>query len=230
MAFKRSSVRSRLSPPNLLASKPCALRLFVLSLKIAFYFCPMPYTIQNGYLVSQKQVPSPHFSARPNSEDISLLVIHYISLPPEQFGGNFIDDFFQGKLEPSRHPYFQEIKDLRVSAHCLIKRNGEVTQYVNFNDMAWHAGLSNFAGREKCNEFSIGIELEGSNNQPFTEAQYIALANLTKAIQQTYPQITNERITGHQHISPKRKEDPGRYFAWDYYRQKLQQAQFRLLK
>ena len=149
------------------------------------------------------------------------MVIHYISLPPEQFGEHFIDDFFQGKLDPNLHPYFQEIKDLRVSAHCLINRQGEITQYVNFNDMAWHAGLSNFEGREKCNEFSIGIELEGSNNQPFTQAQYESLVVLTQAIQTAYPAITDERITGHQHISPGRKQDPGQYFAWDYYKQLL---------
>ncbi|AGI33239.1 TPA: 1,6-anhydro-N-acetylmuramyl-L-alanine amidase AmpD [Mannheimia haemolytica] len=180
--------------------------------------------IEQGCLTGQKQVPSPHFSQRPDQEDISLLVIHYISLPPEEFGGNFIDLFFQGKLEPTAHPYFEEIKDLRVSAHCLINREGEITQYVNFNDMAWHAGVSCFEGREKCNEYSIGIELEGSNNQPFTQAQYQSLANLTKAIQQSYPQITDERITGHCHIAPERKIDPGQYFDWAYYKHLLNEA------
>ncbi|MFA9489281.1 MULTISPECIES: 1,6-anhydro-N-acetylmuramyl-L-alanine amidase AmpD [unclassified Mannheimia] len=177
--------------------------------------------IENGCLVHQKQVPSPHFSPRANEDDISLLVIHYISLPPEEFGGDFIDLFFQGKLDPSLHPYFEEIKDLRVSAHCLINRKGEITQYVNFNDMAWHAGVSCFEGREKCNEYSIGIELEGSNNQPFTKAQYRALAKLTQSIQENYPQITDERIIGHSNIAPERKIDPGQYFDWDYYRSLL---------
>lgn len=177
----------------------------------------MNLTIENGCLIAQRQVPSPHFNARPYQDDISLLVIHYISLPPEEFGGDFIDQFFQCKLDPSQHPYFEEIKDLRVSAHCLINRKGEITQYVNFNDMAWHAGLSCFEGRDKCNEYSIGIELEGSNNQPFTEAQYQTLAKLTQAIQASYPQITAQRITGHQHISPGRKEDPGQYFDWKKY-------------
>ncbi|HDL5699160.1 TPA: 1,6-anhydro-N-acetylmuramyl-L-alanine amidase AmpD [Mannheimia haemolytica] len=180
--------------------------------------------IEQGCLTGQKQVPSPHFSQRPDQEDISLLVIHYISLPPEEFGGNFIDLFFQGKLEPTAHPYFEEIKDLRVSAHCLINREGEITQYVNFNDMAWHAGVSCFEGREKCNEYSIGIELEGSNNQPFTQAQYQSLANLTNAIQQSYPQITDERITGHCHIAPERKIDPGQYFDWAYYKHLLKES------
>lgn len=180
-----------------------------------------PLKIENGWLVEQKRVPSPHFSSRPNSLDISLLVIHYISLPPEEFGGDFIDRFFQGTLDPTLHPYFEEIKDLRVSAHCLINRQGQITQYVNFNEMAWHAGVSCFEGRERCNEFSIGIELEGSNNQPFTEAQYQALAMLTEVIQIAYPKITKERIVGHNHIAPERKIDPGQYFDWDCYKAML---------
>ncbi|MDG6369787.1 1,6-anhydro-N-acetylmuramyl-L-alanine amidase AmpD [Glaesserella parasuis] len=173
--------------------------------------------IENGWLLNTKKVPSPHFNPRPYQDDISLLVIHYISLPPDEFGGDFIDRFFEGKLDPTLHPYFEEIKDLRVSAHCLINREGQITQYVNFNDMAWHAGVSCFEGREKCNEFSIGIELEGSNNQPFTEAQYQTLASLTQAIMQSYPQITPERIAGHNQIAPERKIDPGQYFEWGYY-------------
>lgn len=177
-------------------------------------------TIKDGWL-NQRTVLSPHFSERPNTDDISLLVIHYISLPPDEFGGDFIDRFFQGRLDPAAHPYFEEIKDLRVSAHCLINREGDITQYVNFNEMAWHAGISSFQGREKCNEFSIGIELEGSNNQPFTQAQYRSLAALTRQIMRHYPQITAERIVGHSDIAPDRKIDPGQYFDWDYYRSLL---------
>lgn len=177
----------------------------------------MNLSIRNGKLIHQRQVSSPHFNQRPRENDISLLVIHYISLPPEKFGGNFIDQFFLGKLDPTIHPYFEEIKDLRVSAHCLINRKGEITQYVNFNDMAWHAGLSEFNGRDKCNEYSIGIELEGSNNQPFTMQQYQSLAKLTKEIITEYPTITPERIVGHNDISPGRKIDPGQYFDWEYY-------------
>lgn len=173
--------------------------------------------IEQGWL-NQKQVVSPHFSERPQNDDISLLVIHYISLPPEEFGGDFIDRFFQGTLDPTLHPYFAEIKDLKVSAHCLINRQGEITQYVNFNQIAWHAGLSNFEGREKCNEFSIGIELEGSNNKPFTEQQYHTLAKLTHLLMKCYPNITPERIVGHSDIAPGRKIDPGQYFDWAYYR------------
>lgn len=174
--------------------------------------------IKNGWLSGEKRVLSPHFDPRPDVSDISLLVIHYISLPPEEFGGDFIDRFFEGTLDPTIHPYFEEIKDIRVSAHCLINRKGEITQYVNFNDMAWHAGLSNFEGREKCNEFSIGIEMEGSNEQPFTPEQYQSLAKLTKEIMQAYPQITKERIAGHCDIAPGRKVDPGQYFDWEYYK------------
>ena len=177
--------------------------------------------IEKGWLLNTKQVQSPHFNPRSYQDDISLLVIHYISLPPDEFGGDFIDRFFEGTLDPSLHPYFEEIKDLRVSAHCLINREGQITQYVNFNDMAWHAGVSCFEGREKCNEFSIGIELEGSNNQPFTEAQYQTLAQLTQVIMKDYPQITPERIAGHNQIAPERKIDPGQYFDWAYYRSLL---------
>lgn len=174
--------------------------------------------IKKGWLEKSKKVISPHFNPRPYQDDISLLVIHYISLPPEEFGGDFIDRFFSGTLDPTLHPYFEEIKDLRVSAHCLINRKGEITQYVNFDDMAWHAGVSSFEGRDKCNEYSIGIELEGSNNQPFTDAQYHSLARLTKTLQRHYPQITNARIAGHNQIAPERKIDPGQYFDWAHYR------------
>lgn len=182
--------------------------------KIIFF---MRKNIENGRLKNARWLESPHFDQRPEPQDISLLVIHYISLPPEQFGGGYIDDFFLGKLNSEIHPYFEEIHQIRVSAHCLIERNGRITQYVNFNDRAWHAGVSSFEGREKCNDFSIGIELEGSNEQPFTEAQYQALARLTKDIIQIYPKITLDRIVGHNHIAPERKIDPGQYFDWARY-------------
>ena len=177
--------------------------------------------IKDGWLVNERRVLSPHFDQRPEPQDISLLIIHYISLPPEQFGGGYIDDFFQGKLDPQAHPYFKEISPLRVSAHCLIERTGRITQYVNFADRAWHAGLSCFDGRDKCNDFAIGIELEGSNEQPFTDAQYLALQALTQEIMRTYPHITKERIVGHCDVSPGRKIDPGQYFDWQRYLQKI---------
>ncbi len=177
-----------------------------------------PYLInQAGWLENEKHCPSPYYDLRPDPQDISLLVIHYISLPPEEFGGGYIDAFFQGKLDPRLHPYFEEIKDLRVSAHCLIDRKGEITQYVSFDDRAWHAGFSCFQGREKCNDFAIGIELEGSNNQPFTEQQYATLQKLTQNLMQRYPQISKDRIVGHSDISPGRKIDPGQYFDWKKY-------------
>ena len=177
--------------------------------------------IKDGWLVSERRVLSPHFDQRPEPQDISLLIIHYISLPPEQFGGGYIDDFFQGKLDAQVHPYFEEISALRVSAHCLIERTGQITQYVNFADRAWHAGLSCFEGRDKCNDFAIGIELEGSNEQPFTDAQYSALQALTQEIMRTYPHITKERIVGHCDVSPGRKIDPGQYFDWQRYLQNI---------
>lgn len=177
--------------------------------------------IKDGWLVNERRVLSPHFDQRPEPQDISLLIIHYISLPPEQFGGGYIDDFFQGKLDAQVHPYFEEISALRVSAHCLIERTGQITQYVNFADRAWHAGLSCFEGREKCNDFAIGIELEGSNEQPFTDKQYTALLALTREIMRVYPHITKKRIVGHCDVSPGRKIDPGQYFDWQWYLQNI---------
>ena len=145
--------------------------------------------IEQGWLKNCRHIFSPHFDARPDIKDISLLVIHYISFQPEEFGGGYIEDIFQGKLDPTIHPYFKEIYRIRVSAHCLIERDGRITQYVSFNQRAWHAGLSGFQGGEKCNDFAIGIELEGSNEQPFTDAQYQAfmsspLRSSTKILQE----------------------------------------------
>lgn len=180
-----------------------------------------PFLIHQGKLIKQKFLPSPHFDQRPDNEKISLLIIHYISLPPEQFGNHFIEDFFLGKLDKTAHPYFEDIADLKVSAHCLIKRTGDVIQFVNFNDRAWHAGVSCFEGREKCNDFAIGIELEGSNNQPFTEVQYQSLILLSRELMKNYPAITKNRIVGHCHVSPGRKIDPGQFFDWQKYLSQL---------
>ncbi|WP_373100876.1 MULTISPECIES: 1,6-anhydro-N-acetylmuramyl-L-alanine amidase AmpD [Pasteurellaceae] len=179
------------------------------------------HTISHGWLTDARKRPSPHYDPRPDPNDISLLVIHYISLPPEQFGGGYIDDFFLGRLDPQAHPYFREISQLRVSAHCLIERTGRVTQYVSFADRAWHAGQSCFQGREKCNDFAIGIELEGSNQQPFTAAQYRALSEITRRLMAQYPLISKERIVGHCDIAPGRKIDPGQYFDWADYLSRL---------
>ena len=174
-----------------------------------------------GWCQQARRVPSPHHNERAAPDDISLLVVHGISLPPGEFGGPFIDDLFMGRLDPDAHPYFAGIHQLRVSAHCLIRRDGELVQYVPFGARAWHAGVSSWQGREACNDFSIGIELEGTDETPYTEAQYRALASLTRAISGRYPAITHEKIVGHCDIAPGRKTDPGASFQWDHLRQLL---------
>ncbi|CAH6933542.1 1,6-anhydro-N-acetylmuramoyl-L-alanine amidase [Vibrio chagasii] len=174
-----------------------------------------------GWYENARHVPSPYFDARPSVDDISLLVVHNISLPPGQFGGPYIEQFFTGQLEPAEHPFFKVIHQMGVSAHCLIRRDGEVVQFVSFLDRAWHAGQSSFAGRERCNDYSIGIELEGSDFVAYTEQQYQALTELTETLVSSFPQITNERITGHQYIAPLRKTDPGLVFDWTKFKGKL---------
>ncbi|MEZ9040463.1 MULTISPECIES: 1,6-anhydro-N-acetylmuramyl-L-alanine amidase AmpD [unclassified Vibrio] len=175
----------------------------------------------NGWYDNARHVPSPYFDARPSADDISLLVVHNISLPPGQFGGPYIELFFTGKLDPKEHPFFKVIHQMGVSAHCLIRRDGEVVQFVSFLDRAWHAGQSSFAGRERCNDYSIGIELEGSDFVAYTEQQYQSLAQLTETLVSNFPQITRQRITGHQYIAPLRKTDPGLVFDWKKYQGQL---------
>lgn len=170
--------------------------------------------IADGWLNGTQRVKSPHFNERPDLEDISLLVIHNISLPPAEFGNHFVEEFFSGKLDCSIHPYFAELKELRVSSHLYIKRTGEVIQFVPFQYRAWHAGVSRFNGRENCNDFSIGIELEGTDHIPFTEQQYSVLADITNQLMRTYPRIKRENIVGHSDIAPGRKTDPGEFFNW----------------
>ena len=165
-------------------------------------------------LQGARQLPSPNYDERPLADDLSLLVVHAISLPPEHFGGGYIDALFHNRLDPAVHPYFAGIASLRVSAHLCIFRDGSITQYVPFDRRAWHAGLSCYEGRERCNDFSIGIELEGSDHQPFDDAQYSALAATARALMQAYPRITPQRITGHSDIAPGRKTDPGPHFDW----------------
>lgn len=176
---------------------------------------------EDGWYSRARQVPSPFCDQRSESSDISLLVVHNISLPPGQFGGPYIEQFFTGKLDPNEHPFFQVIHNMGVSAHCLIRRDGEVVQFVPFSARAWHAGASSFAGRERCNDFSIGIELEGSDFVAYTDKQYQALIAVTREIQKRYPKITLPRITGHQFIAPLRKTDPGLVFDWVRYRSGL---------
>lgn len=163
------------------------------------------------------QLDSPNCDARPDPADISLLVVHCISLPPEQFGGDYISDLFCNRLDPRQHAYFQEIYQLKVSAHVLIRRDGEIVQYVPFDKRAWHAGVSSFLGRERCNDFSIGIELEGSVNQAYEEIQYRQLIALTRSLLRNYPKLSSERIVGHSDIAPGRKTDPGPCFDWQKY-------------
>jgi len=172
----------------------------------------------NYWLEGARHVPSLHYDARPNAAEISLLVVHNISLPPGQYGGNAIEDFFTGQLDQNDHPFFNVIHQMRVSAHCLVRRDGEIVQFVPFNMRAWHAGKSSFAGVDKCNDYSIGIELEGTDFDAYTDQQYQALALLTSLLKRSFPLITSERITGHQYIAPLRKSDPGLTFDWRRFR------------
>ncbi len=173
--------------------------------------------LHEGWLAEARRVPSPHFDCRPDDESPSLLVVHNISLPPGEFGGPWIDALFTGTLDPHAHPFFAEIVHLRVSAHCLIRRDGEIVQYVPFNKRAWHAGVSCYQGREKCNDFSIGIELEGTDTQAYTDAQYQQLAAITRTLIELYPAIA-DNMTGHCDIAPGRKTDPGSAFDWAKFR------------
>ena len=168
----------------------------------------------SGLLDTAHQRPSPNCDERPPGSDIDLLVIHAISLPAGEFGGPWIDDLFCNSLDPAAHPDFEAICELRVSAHALIRRDGSITQYVPFHRRAWHAGQSCHGGREHCNDFSIGIELEGCDAQPFAAIQYARLAELARSLFVAYPHINPQRITGHSDIAPGRKTDPGPYFDW----------------
>ena len=175
-----------------------------------------------GLIAEARQQPSPNCDSRPDDCPASLLVIHGISLPPGKFGGPYIDQLFTNQLNPAEHPYFAEIEHLRVSSHLLIRRDGELVQYVPLNHRAWHAGQSSFDGVERCNDFSIGIELEGTDSDPYTDAQYVTLGLVSLAIMQHYPDINLQRITGHCHIAPERKTDPGPCFDWPRYHDLLQ--------
>ncbi|TKB51625.1 1,6-anhydro-N-acetylmuramyl-L-alanine amidase AmpD [Ferrimonas sediminicola] len=166
---------------------------------------------------------SPFQDARPDGVRIDALVIHNISLLPGQFGSDYVDQLFLGCIQVD-HPLLQQVRGLRVSAHLLIRRDGSVVQYVPFDRRAWHAGVSELAGRHRCNDFSIGIEMEGSDHCPFTMAQYHSLIEVTLSLLESYPDITLDRIVGHSDIAPGRKSDPGPYFDWDLYRQELNKA------
>ena len=165
--------------------------------------------------------PSPHHDERPNEVDIDMVVIHGISLPPGKFGSNDIERFFCGMLDTALHPFFTEIAGLSVSSHLLIKRSGELMQFVPFHRRAWHAGASSFQGKVRCNDFSIGIELEGTDTVPYEAAQYEQLFKVLSLLMQHYPLITPERVVGHVDIAPGRKTDPGPFFDWALLKGKL---------
>lgn len=166
-----------------------------------------------GWFQGIPHCPSPNFNARPGGE-ISLLVVHNISLPPGQFGTGKVQAFFQNRLPVDEHPFFAEIASLQVSAHFFIERDGGLTQFVSCLDRAWHAGVSWFEGRDNCNDFSLGVELEGTDDLPYTDAQYARLAELTRQLLDAYPSLSTQRIRGHNDIAPGRKTDPGAAFDW----------------
>lgn len=171
-----------------------------------------------GWLAGVRRVVSPNCDERPDPQDISLLVIHGISLPPGRFGGPWIDALFTNTLDPHAHPYFATIAALRVSAHLCIRRDGSMTQYVPFARRAWHAGVSSYGGRERCNDFSIGIELEGTDERPYTARQYARLAAVTRTLLEAYPRLQPAHIVGHSDVAPGRKTDPGPSFDWARFR------------
>lgn len=170
--------------------------------------------ITTGLIKEARQQSSPNCDLRPNESDISLIVIHGISLPPGKFGGDYIDQLFCNQLNSNEHPYFKEIAELRVSSHILIRRDGELVQYVPLHQRAWHAGVSCYKKRDCCNDFSIGIELEGEDETPYTDIQYQVLSKTIKSLIKYYPELTKQTIAGHSDIAPGRKTDPGEAFDW----------------
>ena len=169
--------------------------------------------IRAGWLTGVRQVPSRNFGARPDGFELSLIVIHCIALPPETFGTPYVDDLFISCLDPAAHPYFAALSGQELSSHLFIRRDGQVTQYVSFLDRAWHAGRSVYRGQAECNDYSVGIELEGSVSCAFTAEQYRSLQDVIAQLQRAYPAIGG-RIAGHSEIAPGRKDDPGPYFEW----------------
>lgn len=183
-----------------------------------------PFSIRQHRLQGARQLDSPNHSSRDPDCDIDLLIIHNISLPPGEFGTGCIDELFCNRLEPDAHPYFTGLQGLHVSSHLLIDRLGAVTQYVSFDRKAWHAGESCYEGRPDCNAFSIGIELEGTDDCDFTDRQYTVLAQVTDLLMTEYPCLNARRIVGHSDVAPGRKTDPGPHFDWSRYRHALAAA------
>jgi len=174
-----------------------------------------------GLLLGARQEPSPNCDDRPAGCGINLIVIHSISLPPGEYGGPWIDHLFTNRLDPGVHPYFTEMAHLKVSSHLLIRRDGEVVQYVPFTKRAWHAGESCYKGQSACNDYSIGIELEGQDTEPYTASQYDQLVEVVQVLVEAFPDLTMRRIAGHCHIAPQRKKDPGPAFDWRYLHARL---------
>ena len=183
--------------------------------------CAYYMTLIDGLMQGAKQCPSEHFNQRTQNTDIELLVIHNISLPAGNFSNNYVEDLFCGNLDTSAHTSFIDLKGVRVSAHLFIRRNAQVIQFVNFEERAWHAGKSTFKGRSNCNDFSIGIEMEGTDTQLYSERQYQTLIQVTQQIMRCYPKISVNNICGHCDIAPGRKTDPGPSFDWQFYRNSL---------
>lgn len=169
---------------------------------------------ETGLLAAAEYLPSPNCDARPPDSGIDLVVVHGISLPPGEFGGGHIAELFTNRLDPGAHPYFAEIAHLRVSAHLLIRRDGGLLQFVPFHQRAWHAGVSSFEGRNACNDFSVGIELEGVDDLPYEPVQLERLAAVIRALSRAYPAIRPDRVVGHSDVAPGRKTDPGPAFDW----------------
>ncbi|OGT46735.1 MAG: N-acetyl-anhydromuranmyl-L-alanine amidase [Gammaproteobacteria bacterium RIFCSPHIGHO2_12_FULL_41_20] len=181
----------------------------------------MKINSQSSLLEAVTYLPSPHCDERPPNHTIDAIIIHGISLPPGQFNTGQIENFFCGHLDSTIHPYFATIIELRVSAHILIKRDGNIVQFVPFSKRAWHAGQSSLQGKTNCNDYSIGIELEGTDNTPYEAIQYKKLAALVLILMQNYPNITRDRIVGHADVAPGRKTDPGTAFDWNYVKKLL---------
>jgi AmpD protein len=174
-----------------------------------------------GLLIGVRQVLSPHCDARPPGMLPELIIVHGISLPPNEFGGPWIDRLFTGTLPSDAHPYFRQIEGLRASAHVVIRRDGLLTQYVPFGERAWHAGVSQYRTRSGCNDFSVGVELEGTDDIAYTDAQYAQLVELIAALIEAYPSLSPEHLVGHSDVAPGRKSDPGPYFEWPRLRARL---------
>jgi AmpD protein len=184
----------------------------------------MQVDLKTGLIPGVRQVASPNCDSRPAGVLADLIVVHGISLPPGDFGGPWIDRLFTNSLPPEVHPYFAEVGDIRVSAHLVVNRDGAVTQYVSFAQRAWHAGKSVYEGREACNDFSVGVELEGTDTLAYDPAQYAALAKVVAALCTAYPHLSPHRLVGHSDIAPGRKTDPGPAFDWPHARRLIHSA------